>query len=59
MIFVCQFGRYRYKQLPFGVAPAGNMFQRKNEEIFKDMPNVFIKSTEGTAEMQEGQLKVK
>ena len=25
--FVCQFGRYRYKQLPFGAVPAGYMFQ--------------------------------
>ena len=25
--FVCQFGRYRYKRLPFGTAPAGDMFQ--------------------------------
>ena len=27
MTFACQFGRYRYKQLSFGAAPAGNMFQ--------------------------------
>ena len=27
--FVCQFGRYRYKQLPFGAVPAGDMFQRR------------------------------
>ena len=27
--FACQFGGYRYKRLPFGVAPAGDMFQRK------------------------------
>ena len=40
-MFVCQFGRYRYKRLPFGAALAGNMFQRKIDEIFKDMPNVF------------------
>ena len=26
MTFVCQFGRYRYGQLLFGVAPAGDMF---------------------------------
>ena len=41
MIFACQFGRYRYKWLPFGAAPAGDMFQRKIDEIFKDMPNAF------------------
>ena len=37
----CQFGMYRYKHLPFEAAPAGNMFQCKIDEIFKDMPNVF------------------
>ena len=40
-IFVCQFYRYRYRILPFGAAPAGDMFQRKIDEIFKDLPNVF------------------
>ena len=35
------FGRYRCKQLPFGAAPAGDMFQRKIDEIFKNIPNVF------------------
>ena len=39
--FACQFGRYRYKTLPFGAAPAGDMFQRHMDEIFKDLPNVF------------------
>ena len=39
--FVCLFGRYRYKQLPFGAAPAGDMFQCKIDEIFNNMPNVF------------------
>ena len=38
--FACQFGRYRYKHLPFGAAPVGNMFQCKIDEIFNDMPNV-------------------
>ena len=41
MVFACHLGRYRYKQLPFRAAPAGNMFQRKIGETFKDMPNVF------------------
>ena len=40
-MFACQFGRSRYKWLPFGAALAGDMFQRKVDEIFKDMPNVF------------------
>ena len=39
--FACQFGRYRYKWLPFRVAPMGDMFQCKLDEIFNDMPNVF------------------
>ena len=39
--FACQFGWYRYQRLPFGAAPAGNIFQRKMDEIFKDLPNVF------------------
>ena len=29
------------KDYPFGAAPAGDMFQRKINEIFKDFPNVF------------------
>ena len=40
-IFACQFGRYRYKHLPFGAVPAGNMFQCKIDEIFNGIPNVF------------------
>ena len=39
--FACQFGRYRYKCLQFGVVPAGDMFQCKIDEIFHNMPNVF------------------
>ena len=39
--FACLFGRYRHKQLPFGAALAGDMFQCKIDEIFNDMPNVF------------------
>ena len=34
--FACQFGRYRYKRLSFGAAQAGNIFQRKISEIFKE-----------------------
>ena len=37
----CQFGRYRYKRLPFGTAPAGDMIQLKVDKIFKDLPNIF------------------
>ena len=41
MMFTCQFGRYRYKWLPFGAAPAKDMFQKKIDEIFKELPNIF------------------
>ena len=41
MTFACQCVRYMYKHLPFGAAPAGDMFQHKIDEIFNDMPNVF------------------
>ena len=40
-IYTCQFGKYRFQRLPFGAAPTEDMFQRKIEEIFKDLPNVF------------------
>ena len=39
--FACPFGRYQCKQLPFGAAPAGNMFQCKIDKIFNDMPNIW------------------
>ena len=39
--FSCLFGRYHYKCLPFGVMLVGNMFQRKIDEIFNDIPNIF------------------
>ena len=38
--FICLFGRYHYKCLPFGTAPVGDMFQHKIDEIFSDMPNM-------------------
>ena len=40
-MFPCQFGRYRHKRLLLGATPAGDMFQRKIDEIFKELPNVF------------------
>ena len=39
--FACPFGRYHYKHLPFAAAPVDDMFQRKINEIFNDIPNVF------------------
>ena len=40
-MFSCPFGRYRYIRLPFGVAPVGDMFQKKIEKLFSGMPNGF------------------
>ena len=37
--FAFQFCRYRY--LTFSADPAGGRFQRKIDEIFKELPNVF------------------
>ena len=39
--FSCLFGRYTYIQLPFGEASAGDMFQRKIDELFQGFSNVF------------------
>ena len=39
--FVYQFCRYRYKKLPFGAAPMGDIFQSEIDEIFKDLLHVF------------------
>ena len=36
----CQFGIHRYTRSPFGAILAGDMFQRKIDEIFKELPNV-------------------
>ena len=41
MAFASQFGRYRYKRVPFGVTPAGDLFQRKTDKIFEELPNIF------------------
>ena len=40
--FACQFGRYRYKRLPFGAAAAGDMFQRKITEIFAIADDILV-----------------
>ena len=39
---VCQFARYRYKRLPFGADPTGDMFQHYIDKIFKNSPNVYV-----------------
>ena len=41
MTFTSNLADTDIKGLPFGAAPAGDMFQRKIDEIFKDLPNVF------------------
>ena len=35
------FCRYQYKWLPFGASPAGDIFKKKIDKQFNDMPNVF------------------
>ena len=35
------FHRYKNKRFPFGAALTGDMFQRKIDEILKDLSNVF------------------
>ena len=39
-IFACQYGQYQHARLLFETAFAGDMFQMKIEEIFKELPNV-------------------
>ena len=38
--FACQFGRYKYKRLPFGAAPTGYV-PKKNTWYIKDLSNAF------------------
>ena len=40
-MFVWQCGKYRYNALLFWATPAGDMFERKIDKIFKDLPNIF------------------
>ena len=37
----CHFGRYRHAKLPFCAAPTGDMLQYKNDDLFKELPNIF------------------
>ena len=40
--FSCPFGIYRYMQLPYGVTPVGDMFQKKTiEKIYNGRPIIF------------------
>ena len=38
--FNTPFGRYRLKRLPFGVKLSQDIFQRKLDEVYKDVPNI-------------------
>ena len=40
-MFACHFGRYRFIRLPCRMVPV-DMFQQKNNVIFKSLPNVDI-----------------
>ena len=40
--FNTPFGRYRFKRLPFGIVVSQDIFQRKLDDIYKNMPNVII-----------------
>ena len=41
MTFSCLFSRYQYIRLAFGAAPPSDMFHKKIDELFNDIPNVF------------------
>lgn len=36
------FGLYKFNRLPFGLSNSAEIFQKVNEENFKDIPNVII-----------------
>ena len=38
--FNTPFGRYRLKRLPFGVVVSQDIFQRKLDDIYRNIPNV-------------------
>ena len=38
--FNTPFGRYRFKRLPFGIVVSQDIFQRKLDDIYKNIPNV-------------------
>ena len=40
-VFACQYCKYRHARLLFGANPARDMFQKKIDMIFKELPNVF------------------
>ena len=36
----CQFGKYRFTRLPFGVVPVSDIFKWRIDEILKGLPNI-------------------
>lgn len=40
--FNTPFGRYKFNRVPFGISSAPEIFQRKNYELFGDIPNLEI-----------------
>ena len=38
--FNTPFGRYRFKRLPFGIVVSQDIFQRKLDDVYKNIPNV-------------------
>ena len=40
-MFSCPFSRYRHIKLPLGEASAGDMFQKRIDELCRDLQNVF------------------
>ena len=39
--FSCLFDRYQYIRLLFGEVPVGDMFEKKVDKLFNNIPNVF------------------
>ena len=40
--FATPFGRYRFTRMPFGISSASEVFQKKNEAVFEDIPGIHI-----------------
>ncbi|XP_033098233.1 uncharacterized protein K02A2.6-like [Anneissia japonica] len=40
--FNTPFGRYSFNRLPFGLCSASEVVQKRNEQIFGDLENVFV-----------------
>ena len=40
--FITPFGRYFFKRMPYGLSSATEIFQKKLEDLLKDIPNCFV-----------------